>query len=205
MQAHRRSPSPVGLAAFAAGVDTERQKCYAVSLERRVHRMQHRGRRWLGAAACALLATGIAGGCGADEPEYVPTRDYCEPDLVDGLPIECCRVCSIGQDVFGGCALALAPSEWPNRSETWNEWRQSCGSEASISVGRCSSGISYVSQHWPPGSGETRYFDADGHFLALEGYIDVSLEICGFDWYWPKRVECGTRTQEMGCAPVTTP
>jgi hypothetical protein len=197
----------VGLAAFPAGVDTGRPRCYAVSLERRVHRVQHRGRPELGAAraaGAALLAFGIAGGCEA-EPEPVPTRDYCEPDVVDGLPIECCRICSIGQDVFGGCDRALPPSEWPSRSETWNEWRPLCGSEASVSAGRCSSGISYVAQHWPPGSGETRYFDADGHFLALEGYIDVSLEICGFDWYWPKRVECGTRMQEMGCPPVTMP
>jgi hypothetical protein len=169
------------------------------------HGRRRRLSRWPGAAACALLAAGIVAGCGDAEPEPVPTRDFCEPDSVDSLPLECCRVCSIGDEAFGGCDLAPPPSEWPSRSATWNEWRQACGSEAIISMGRCSSGISYVSQSWPPGSGETRFFDADGRFLALEGYIDVYLEICGFDWYWPKRVECGTRMHEVGCAPATMP
>jgi hypothetical protein len=165
---------------------------------RRRSRVRRPG-RWLGAAGGALLAAGIAAGCGAAEPERMPVRDYCEPDGIDGQPIECCRICAVGQDAPGVCDVALPPADWPDFSATWSEWRQGCDSEATVAAGRCSSGIRFVRQHWPPGAGETRYFDADGRFLALEGYVDVYSDTCGFEWYWPKRVECGQPMQELGC------
>jgi hypothetical protein len=148
----------------------------------------------------ALVAAGVVASCVEAEPEPVPVGDYCEPDLVHGQPIECCRICALGQEVFGGCDLTIPPSEWPGRSATWNEWRQWCDGSR-VSAGRCSNGLSYVGWWAWPGAGETRFFDEDGRFLALEGYADFAGDVCGFEWYWPKAVDCdlGARTEEMGC------
>jgi hypothetical protein len=157
--------------------------------------------RWLGVAGWALFAASTGAGCDAtEEPVQVPIQDYCEPDVAGGTPFECCRICAVGQELLtDGCERAPAPSDWPSRSATWNEWREWCD-WASVSAGRCSSGVSFVTWH-SLGVGETRFFGAGGNFLALEGITDFGADPCGFEWYWPRVVDCEPSTTEMACRP----
>jgi hypothetical protein len=137
-------------------------------------------------------------GLSCEEEERVPSSEFCEPDTLKERPLECCHICppsaALGED---GCELTAAPSEWPGRSVTWEAWRQMCDS-ANVSAGRCDNGLSFV--NWNSlGNGETRYFDASGAFVALEGFTDFEGGMCQTTWYWPTAVECGGLVAEMGC------